>query len=148
MKVEASMKDMFQRYGDAEADEEEPLESSHRNLPGGGLKVGHYTYLTLFKVALDFLIIPSTSCDCERSFSGGRRTVSIHKNSLFAATIEALQLQKNWLRQLIVKSQLSELTDHISRLNGSHFTPTSSTSPPRHRFRQYVVRYGSPKLVT
>ena len=87
------------------------------------LKVGRYTYPTLFKMALDFLSIPATSCECERAFSGGRRTVSIDRNSLSASTIEALQLQKNWLRRRVVRSQLSDLADHIKRQGGERNPP-------------------------
>jgi hypothetical protein len=59
------------------------------------LETGRHKYPTLFKVALDFLSIPSTSCDCERAFSGGRRTVTCNRNCLSGPTIAALQLQKN-----------------------------------------------------
>ncbi|KAF2675598.1 hypothetical protein K458DRAFT_280662, partial [Lentithecium fluviatile CBS 122367] len=159
-KAETSMKVVFQRYVDAEEDEEVNMDPPRRKLPATSshdsryqraltvdtslltgarsykkarkttelqqyfdahvedlqdaegrdshplwaspltwwLKVGQKRYPTLFKIALDFLAIPSTSCDCERAFSGGRRTVTIDRGSLSGATIEALQLQKNWLR--------------------------------------------------
>jgi hypothetical protein len=67
----------------------------------------------LFKIALDFLSILATSCDTERSFSTAERTVTVDRNSLTAETIEALQLQKNWLRNGTVASHLTEITRHI-----------------------------------
>ena len=76
-------------------------------------QVGCVSYPTLYKIALDFLSIPSTSCDNKRSFSGSRRTVTFNRNNLSRATIEALQLQKNWLRQRVVFSELNDLVDHI-----------------------------------
>ncbi|KAF4630017.1 hypothetical protein G7Y89_g8122 [Cudoniella acicularis] len=68
------------------------------------LLVSRHLYPTLFKIALDFLSIPSTSYECERALSGGRGTVTFDRNSLSRATIEALQLQKNWLRRQIIRS--------------------------------------------
>lgn len=77
------------------------------------LLTGRHLYPTLFKIALDFLSIPSTSYECERAFSGGRRTVIFDRNPLSGATIEALQLQKNWLRRRAVRSELTKLTDFL-----------------------------------
>ena len=77
-------------------------------------KVGRETYPTLYKIALDFLSIPATSCECERAFSGGRRTVTFERNLLSGSTIEALQLQKDWLKKGLVRSNLKELVDYIN----------------------------------
>jgi hypothetical protein len=77
------------------------------------LEVGRHSYPTLYKIALDFLSIPCTSCDCERAFSGGRRTCTFERNKLCGHTIEALQLQKNWLRKHAVHSELTVLATHI-----------------------------------
>ena len=52
--------------------------------------VGQRTYPILYKVALDFLLIPATSCECERAFSGGRRTITFERNLLSRLMIEAL----------------------------------------------------------
>jgi hypothetical protein len=60
-------------------------------------QVGKERYPTLYRMALDYLSIPATSCGCERAFSRGRRTVTNDRNRLQGATIESLQLQKNWL---------------------------------------------------
>jgi len=73
------------------------------------LQIGRNRYPILFKIATDYLSIPSTSCDCERAFSSARRTISNDRNRLNAATIEAIQLQKGWLRQGVVRSSLKDL---------------------------------------
>jgi hypothetical protein len=77
------------------------------------LQVGRNRYPTLFKIATDFLSIPSTGCDCEWAFSSARRTITCDRNSLSGATIEAIQLQKNWLRHDAVKSSLKDLQKHV-----------------------------------
>jgi hypothetical protein len=66
-------------------------------------------------MALDYLSIPATSCDCERAFSRGRRTVTDDRNRLCGCTIEALQLQKNWLKNGVVNSYLVDLVETITR---------------------------------
>lgn len=78
-------------------------------------EVGQQRYPTLYRMALDYLSIPSTSCDCERAFSRGRRTVTDDRNRLGGATIEALQLQKNWLQNKAVTSHLINLSQYIQR---------------------------------
>lgn len=55
---------------------------------------GKARYPTLFKMALEFLSILCTSCQCERVFSGGGRAVTTDRSSLHSATIKALQLEK------------------------------------------------------
>ena len=59
-----------------------------------GLQVGRNRYPILFKIATNFLSIPSTSCDCERAFSSARRTITCDRNSRYGDTIKAIQLQK------------------------------------------------------
>jgi len=86
-------------------------------------EVGQKLYPTLYVVALDYLSIPATSCDCERAFSSGRRTVNDDRNRLAGATIEALQLQKNWLRNQAVESHLIDLQRYITREEKSQLTP-------------------------
>jgi len=83
------------------------------------LEVGRYSYPLLFKIALDYLSIPCTSCECERAFSGGRRTVSWDRSKLSGATIEAIQLQKNWLRRGVVNSELNGLANYITTVRSS-----------------------------
>jgi hypothetical protein len=51
-----------------------------------------FKYLVVFKIATDYLSIPATSCECERSFLTAKRTITSDRNPLSAATIEALQL--------------------------------------------------------
>lgn len=79
------------------------------------LKVGRSKYPVLFKMAVDFLSIPSTSCECERCFSAAKRTITCDRNSLQPSTIEALQLQKNWLKNQVVESPLIKLSRHTAR---------------------------------
>ncbi|KNG46888.1 transposase-like protein [Stemphylium lycopersici] len=55
------------------------------------LEIGRNKYPVVFKITTDYLSIPATSCECERSFSTARRTITSDRNSLSAATIEALQ---------------------------------------------------------
>jgi hypothetical protein len=81
------------------------------------LQVGCNRYPILFKIATNYLSIPSTSCDCERAFSSARRTITCDRNSLHGDTIEAIQLQKGWLRRDVVKSLLRELEEHVQNLD-------------------------------
>jgi len=99
------------------------------------LQVGKKTYPILFKIAVDFLSIPSTSCECERCFSSARRTITCDRNSLSRDAIEALQLQKNWIQRRVVKSPLAELAKHVQNvdkkrscqvIDSNSSTPTSS----------------------
>ncbi|KAF2685004.1 hypothetical protein K458DRAFT_301942, partial [Lentithecium fluviatile CBS 122367] len=61
------------------------------------LQIGRLQHPIVFKITTDFLSIPSTRCNYTRSFSSARRTITCNRNSLEGDTIEALQLQKNWL---------------------------------------------------
>jgi hypothetical protein len=81
------------------------------------LRIGRDRYSIVFKMAADHLSIPSTSCDCERAFSKARRAITCDRNSLSGATIEALQLQKNWLARGVVKSSLLELQKHVQNVD-------------------------------
>lgn len=64
-------------------------------------------------MAIDLLSIPATSCECERCFSSAKRSITADRNSLLPSTIEALQLQKNWLRHQVVDSPLQQLAKHV-----------------------------------
>jgi hypothetical protein len=66
-------------------------------------------------MALDFFSIPATSCECERCFSSAKRTVITDRNGLLPITMEALQLQKNWVRQGLCESELTKLSASINR---------------------------------
>jgi hypothetical protein len=81
------------------------------------LQIGRAKYPVLFKIATDFLSIPSTSCDNERAFSKAKRTVTCDRNSLSGATIEAIQLQKDWLLHGVVKSSLIDIQQHVGQLD-------------------------------
>lgn len=78
------------------------------------LTTGRTRYLVVFKMARDFLSIPATSCDCERAFSKARRTITCDRNALSGVTIEALQLQKNWLQRRVVQSEFADLQDCLA----------------------------------
>jgi hypothetical protein len=79
------------------------------------LEIGHNKYPVVFKIATDYLSIPATSCECERSFSTAKRTITSDRNPFSAATIEALQLQKNWVRHGVVDSEVLKLQQHVQR---------------------------------
>jgi hypothetical protein len=61
------------------------------------LQVGRNKYPVVFRMATNFLTIPSTSCDCERAFSSAGQTITCDCNSLSPAVTKAIQLQKNWI---------------------------------------------------
>jgi hypothetical protein len=79
------------------------------------LQVGKSKYPIVFRMACDFLSIPCTSCECERCFSSAKRTITDDRNSLSASTIEALQLQKDWLKKEVIESHLMSLASIIDR---------------------------------
>lgn len=97
------------------------------------LEVGRNKYPVVFKMATDFLSIPATSCECERCFLTAKRTITTDRNRLSAATIEALQLQKNWLRNDVVDSDLLRLELHVKSLDlgGGQQQPQFTTPRPR-----------------
>jgi hypothetical protein len=66
-------------------------------------------------MACDYLSIPSTSCECERAFSKARRTITADRNRLSGATIESIQLIRNWLQQGVVKSLLRDLEELVRK---------------------------------
>ncbi|CAI6331579.1 unnamed protein product [Periconia digitata] len=83
---------------------------------------GQHRYPVVYKMAMDHLSIPSTSCDCERAFSTAKRTITCDRNSLSPAVIEATQLQKNWIRRRIVPSSIVKLIDYIQTRDGAQNT--------------------------
>lgn len=50
------------------------------------------------QMAFDLLSIPATSCECERVFSGAKKTISDYRGRLGADIIEALECDGAWLR--------------------------------------------------
>jgi hypothetical protein len=76
-------------------------------------RVGRQRYPLLYKMALNYLSIPATSCECERCFSAAKRTITDDRNHLSPQTIEALQLQKNWLLHGVVQSHLTTLAARL-----------------------------------
>ena len=81
---------------------------------------GRSKYPILFEMAVDFLHIPCTSCECERCFSAAKRTLPTDRNSLSPSTIEAIQLQKNWLKNKVVESPLTNLNEHVTAWDKRH----------------------------
>jgi hypothetical protein len=81
------------------------------------LQFGRMRYPLVFKMACDYLSIPCTSCECERAFSKARRTITADRNSLGGETIEAIQLQRNWLQRGVVKSSLKALEEVVRKSN-------------------------------
>ena len=79
------------------------------------VSVGQKRFPIVYKMAMDHLSVPATSCDCERCFSSARRTITCDRNLLSPATVEAIQLQKNWLRRDAVSSHLTALQQHVKR---------------------------------
>lgn len=99
------------------------------------LQRGRHDYPILFKMATDFLSIPATSCANERAFSKARRTITCDRNSLGGATIESLQLQKDWLRCGVVKSSLKDIEKHVAEYDKKR-PPQVADSPPSTSFSQ------------
>jgi len=60
--------------------------------------------------------------------SSARRTITDDRNGLSGSKIEALQLQKNWLRRGVVKSPIKDLAKHVENLTKtSNFGSIDST---------------------
>ncbi|KAF9729878.1 transposase-like protein [Paraphaeosphaeria minitans] len=68
--------------------------------------VGQTRFPVIYKMAMDHLSVPATSCDCER-------TITCDRSLLSSSVVEALQLQNNWLRRSAVSSYLTRLSDHV-----------------------------------
>ena len=92
-------------------------------------RVGKLRYPLLYQIALDFLSIPATSCECERAFSRAKRTITMDRNRLSPDTIEALQLQRNWLLRKAIHSELFTIGDFIRRKTPSSPAVTTVTEP-------------------
>jgi hypothetical protein len=92
------------------------------------LEIGRNKYSVVFKIATDYLSIPATSCECERSFSTAKRTITSDRNPLSAAKIEALQLQKNWLRHGVVDSEVLKLQQHVQRWDSKQDSSNKSSN--------------------
>lgn len=63
---------------------------------------------SLRQMALNFLSIPYTSCECERAFSSARRTMSQKRMSLHEGTVEEVELLRNWWRQGVIEQPSAE----------------------------------------
>lgn len=76
------------------------------------LKDSRNRYPIVFKMAVDYRSINSTSCGCERTFSSAQRTITWDSGFL----TEAPQFQKNWLRRGAVDSKLFNLQRYTGTL--------------------------------
>jgi hypothetical protein len=92
------------------------------------LEIRRNKYPVVFKIATNYLSIPATSCECERSFSTAKRTITSNRNSLSAATVEALQLQKNWLCHGVVDREVLKLQQHILRWDSKQDSSNKSSN--------------------
>jgi hypothetical protein len=92
------------------------------------LEIRRNKYPVVFKIATNYLSIPATSCECERSFSTAKRTITSNRNSLSAATIKALQLQKNWLCNGVVDREVLKLQQHILRWDSKQGSSNKSSN--------------------
>ena len=78
-------------------------------------RVGRRRFPLLYKIAIDYLVIPGTSCECERCFSKAGRLITTDRNRLSAPLIEACMLQKDWITRRVVPSELNNHVDYIRR---------------------------------
>jgi hAT family C-terminal dimerisation region len=78
--------------------------------------IGKREYPTLYKLAIDLLATPATSCECEGVFSQAGKLITDERNRLGLEVIEAIELQKDWLRKGVIKSPLLQLIGQIERL--------------------------------
>ena len=78
---------------------------------------GKVQYPLLYKMAIDFFSIPATSCECERVFSQSKKLITDERNRLRPDTIEACELQKNWLLKGVIASPIHDLIATISRFD-------------------------------
>ena len=63
---------------------------------------------TLRRLALDLFSCLAMSAKCERVFSRAKQLITDERNRLTASTIQANELQKDWLRKKLVKSWLKK----------------------------------------
>jgi hypothetical protein len=96
-----------------------------------GLVAGVWAYTLSYRVqmACNYLSIPSTSCECERAFSKARRTITCDRNRLSGATIESIQLQRNWLQRGVVKSSLRDLESLVRKAEKYETPPVAPSLP-------------------
>ncbi|KAK7178414.1 transposase-like protein [Paraphaeosphaeria sporulosa] len=93
--------------------------------------VGQKRFPVIYKMAMDHLSVPATSCDCERCFSCAKRTITCDRNLLTPSVVEAFQLQKNWLRRSAVSSYLTRLADHVVEGCAARYPASGRRGPLR-----------------
>ena len=61
---------------------------------------------TLYQFTLDTLAIPVITTDCERTFSSGRKIISLERNRLSDDIIETMECLKAWWDSGIFRQSL------------------------------------------
>ena len=70
---------------------------------------------TLGRMALTLFSAPAMSAECERVFSRAKQLITDERSRLRPATIEANELQKDWLRKGLVQSYLPQAERYETR---------------------------------
>ena len=84
------------------------------------LKVGRSKYPILFKMAVDFLSIPSTSCECERCFSTAGRTITERSKQPYRQPLLRLfNSRRTGSGTCVVECPLIKLSDYLLRKEAS-----------------------------
>ena len=60
-------------------------------------------YPTLYQMVIDLFSAPAMSSECERVFSQAKKLITDERSHFSAATIEADECLKNWLRNGLVQ---------------------------------------------
>ena len=74
-------------------------------------------------MARDILSIPAMSADPERTFSGGRRTISWDRMLLGASTIEKGECLKSWIHSGITAGLPVEVVEQFMVKESDNSTP-------------------------
>ena len=98
-----SENDEFSRYtAFIPEDREEGLEDEDESHPIRWWSTKRIKFPSLHLYAFDLLSCPAMSTECERVFSGAKRTITPERNRLTERVIEACECLKAWWRQGVV----------------------------------------------
>jgi hypothetical protein len=89
-------------------DQEERLEEDESN-PLLWWNRKRIKFPSLHLYAFDLLSCPAMSTECERVFSGAKRTITAERNRLSDTVIEACECLKAWWRQGVVTGATPEI---------------------------------------
>jgi hypothetical protein len=95
--------DKFMRYTSFIPEDRE--EDKEKDIPFSLIVWWHskrIKFSTLYLYAFDLLSCPAMSTECERVFSGAKRTITPERNRLSESIIEACECLKAWWREGIV----------------------------------------------